>query len=566
MARFAFSTSATVPSPRYEMTQLTTSGIAVSPAISPDGKYVAYVQAQQKGDAKTSSIWIRQLATPSNQPIVTPDAGVVVFGPTVTPDGNYVNFLRGGMQTRSVSWNVPLIGGTETRLIDDIGSLVGFSPDGQRIAFVRTRVGQSTELIVANADGSGEHTLATRVEPLVFVTFSQTSQPIARPAWSPDSRVIALFELDTRRLGSRVVFIDVASGKPPVIRDSGGAPGAQGLAWLDSKSLVLSQPKTYGQPVQLWRMSYPGGDVSPLTNDLNSYVGVDIDADKRTSLVTSHRETRVSIWVSDEHGGDSVQIVPPMLSARSTVQLQVAGARVFYDAQVNGRVSVMAVPLSGGAPEELVSKAYTPSVTSSGDAIVFARSDGSGLWKVAAATRQPVSLVPDALSALVTPDDKHVVFLSTRSGQQAPWVVPIEGGRPVQIVDMFASSIGLDISPDGNRLMFRSRNEKQEPRLVVCDLPSCAGRRDLDVPPNSAAGPQALHWARGGNGVAYVDSSGKNIWAMPLDGGESQQITHFGDDAPDGEIMNFGWSKDGQHLAIARMTTSNDIVLLRLKR
>jgi hypothetical protein len=65
--------------------------------------------------------------------------------------------------------------------------------------------------------------------------------------------------------------------------------------------------------------------------------------------------------------------------------------------------------------------------------------------------------------------------------------------------------------------------------------------------------------------VAYVDSSGKNIWTMPLDGAPPHPITRFGDDAPDGEIANFAWSRDGRRLAIVRTTTTNDIVLLRLK-
>lgn len=76
---------------------------------------------------------------------------------------------------------------------------------------------------------------------------------------------------------------------------------------------------------------------------------------------------------------------------------------------------------------------------------------------------------------------------------------------------------------------------------------------------------QGLHWTPDGSEIAYVESSGKNIWAMPRDGGEPREITHFGDGAPDGEIVNFAWSIDGGRLAIARTTTSNDIVLLRLK-
>ena len=59
--------SATVPSlADLQVTQLTTSGNAERPAISPDGRYVAYVQR----DGDDYSLWIRQTTTTSNVQIV----------------------------------------------------------------------------------------------------------------------------------------------------------------------------------------------------------------------------------------------------------------------------------------------------------------------------------------------------------------------------------------------------------------------------------------------------------------------------------------------------------------
>jgi serine/threonine protein kinase/Tol biopolymer transport system component len=546
-----------------EITQLTTTGTAVSPAISPDGRYVAYVQVQREGDASTSSIWIRQLATLRNQMIFAPDAGEVL-APTVTPDGTFVYFVR-RLLARDSLWRVSFIGGSPEKLIDDVSSAAGLSPDGGKLAFVRTRVGQSTTLVIANADGGGERELVTIEEPTIFSNLRLTTRPDARPAWSPDGGTIALIEQDTRRSSSNVVFVDVLSGKP-TIRPSGSAAwgGSLGLAWLDSKSLVLSQVKSIGQPVQLWRMSYPDGQLSPLTNDLNSYVGVDIDT-ARTSLVTSRAETRISLSIGGESGTGDKQIVAPVPGYRSLIGLRIAGPRVFYNASLSGRESVLAVPVSGGLSDEVVSNAYTAAPTSNGDTVVFFKSNAPGLWKLSAAARQPVVLVTEGASnPLVTPDDRYVVYLSGRSGHQAPWIVSIDGGEPLLIVDAFAAAGTVDVSPDGSHLFFVSRTEKDEPILVVCDMQTCANRRDLDVPPRIATGFRGMHWTRDGREVAYVESSGKNIWAMPVDGGEPHELTHFGDGAPDGEIVNFAWSNDGE-LAVARMTTSNDVVLLRLK-
>ena len=116
-----------------QITQLTTSGNADRPAMSPDGKYVAYIQH----DGNNDSLWIRQTATPSNVQIVPAEPGVALLGATVTPDGGYVDFVRSQRRLKVELWRVPFLGGTPKRIVDDIGSLVAWSADGRRMAFVR---------------------------------------------------------------------------------------------------------------------------------------------------------------------------------------------------------------------------------------------------------------------------------------------------------------------------------------------------------------------------------------------------------------------------------------------
>ena len=58
--------AATNPTPSYEIEQLTASGNAGVPAISPDGRFVVYVQT----DGNTNSLRLRQVATGSNTQVV----------------------------------------------------------------------------------------------------------------------------------------------------------------------------------------------------------------------------------------------------------------------------------------------------------------------------------------------------------------------------------------------------------------------------------------------------------------------------------------------------------------
>ena len=97
--------------------QLTTSGNAEHPAISPDGKYVVYIQR----DGADRSLWIRQTTTASNVQIVRPERGVLLCCATMTPDGSFVDFVRYVPgESLPALWRVPFLGGTPRKFIDDV--------------------------------------------------------------------------------------------------------------------------------------------------------------------------------------------------------------------------------------------------------------------------------------------------------------------------------------------------------------------------------------------------------------------------------------------------------------
>jgi Tol biopolymer transport system component len=87
----------------------------------------------------------------------------------------------------------------------------------------------------------------------------------------------------------------------------------------------------------------------------------------------------------------------------------------------------------------------------------------------------------------------------------------------------------------------------------VCDFAACSSQRTF---------PFGSGWTPDSKGIAYVDPRTRSdIWVQPLDGGAPRQLTRFPADGQ--QIWDFAWSVDGQRLAVARASITNNIVLFR---
>ena len=195
-----------------------------------------------------------------------------MLGLTFTADSTSVDFVRvdeKGATTPSL-WRVSFLGGTPKRLLDGVYSAVGWSPDGRQMAFIRadyTSSAETTSLVIADADGRNERVLVTQKAPdPLFNTVLVPARPNVAPAWSPDSRVIAATGFSGTV--ARALFVDVSDGS---VRVAPPSTGYSGIAWVGDSSLVISQPGGGAVTSQLFRLSYPDGHTSRVTNDLSGY-------------------------------------------------------------------------------------------------------------------------------------------------------------------------------------------------------------------------------------------------------------------------------------------------------
>jgi DNA-binding beta-propeller fold protein YncE len=102
-------------------------GAARGVAISPDGKYVAYVLADKRGQ----SLQLRQVATTSNVELVPP-ASAGLWPVRFSRDGNYIYH-----ESQSSLYQIPVLGGPPRKLMADVTGPLALSPDDREVAVIR---------------------------------------------------------------------------------------------------------------------------------------------------------------------------------------------------------------------------------------------------------------------------------------------------------------------------------------------------------------------------------------------------------------------------------------------
>ena len=548
--------SSILPFQSTKMSRLTASGKVMDAAVSPDGKYVVYVEQSERRE----SLWVRQVATGSSVPIAPPSE-VAYGGLTFSNDSNYIYYSTAARgDTLWTLFQVPTLGGTSKKVIDRVDSAVTFSPDGRRLAFVRVDLPQGVfRLVAANIDGTDEQILATRKAPDFFYF-----EGVCRISWSPDGKSIAcpVGSSDANGLYFNVVGIGVADGATKVLSSQRWSLISQ-VNWLsDSSGLVIAAMEEETSPSQLWRVSYPGGEVHRITNDWNRYEYVSLTEDSKT-LVTVQSNRASNIWIAPNGDAARARQITAGTSDSSLGLSWTPDGRVVFQSDTSGKPDVWIMNADGSNQRQLTSEGHNlrPVISPSGSLIVFHsfRSGGTNIWRMdldggnlKQLTFGRKNFFPD-----ISPDEQWIVYASYDSGELALWKVSINGGAPSKLNDTTANL--PIISPDGRYIASFYWDDAANPPVGVMILPFAGGQplKRLNILPDAVNG-FALHWSPDGRAILHFDESLANLWSQPIDGGKPTQLTNFQGD----QIFNFSWSPDGKSLALARGRVKDDAVLI----
>ncbi len=541
-----------------QITPLTENGKAANLAISPDGRYVAWIVRQ----GEQESLWVRQVATGTDVQVLPPEP-TPIQGINFSPDGNYLYLVRSDKATFNYSYlyKMASLGGATTQLVRDVDTGVSFSPDGKQIVYLRGQPDAGVwNVLIASADGTGERQLAS-VKAVVSFNF------IATPAWSPDGKSIAIALWETiKGEHAAVKIISVADGNSRTLYAPEAGSFLGPPVWLpDGQGLLLTvRSGAPGSRGQIWYVRYPSGEVRRFTNDPTDYgtCCLGITSDGKTLAIMQNNPT-ADLWLAHDGALDDAQRVS---SGEVHIVVGWTGDGKLLTTGADGHV----LSLTPESPPVHVTLRQPPQdlpvACGGGRYVVYVSRTGpaSDVWRADTDGGNPIQLTKtgDVLGSgslvACSPDGKWVAFMGpSADGVGAAWRIPIDGGAVTKIVDKLDRP-RVAISPDGKMVAVHLWGKTPNSPSVLAAVPAEGGEPvyRFDAP----AAMTNLKWSPDGKAFQYVltrEGVG-NLCEQPLAGGPAKQLTHFKTDL----IQDFAWSPDGKQLALSRGNFNSNVVLI----
>jgi serine/threonine protein kinase len=540
------------PFEKFTIENVSNNGHISKAAISPDGKYLLQAM-EEKG---LQSLWLHHIPTGSDKEVVEP-AATRYGGLAFSPDGNYIYFVRRDEteEAYSILFSAPVLGGTPRLLIKDIDSPITFSPDGQHFAFLRELHNSPTwDLLLAKTDGT--------LEKPIFSNQTLLSDSYV-PSWSPDGKtiLIPIVQPSKDALGG-LLRVDAATGKTEIgnivadriFYNAVWVPSGAGVI-LNSRQIVAGS-----QNAQIGYMSFPDGELHPLTSDTNDYEGLSLSKDGKT-LAAIQGRLRFELAVADLSDLDHPR--PVSLSSQLLIwrwdwlpngALLVPQSGAFKIVTLDGNETTLSsgtkhisdqVSVCGGGRYIVYREVGRPSAAS------------ANLWRTDADGTNEKQLTNglNEQAPACSRDGKWVYYVDN-ADKRFVKRIPVDGGSPETIVHRDVGYFAL--SPDGKSVA--SFEVRELDHKLVLRLDSTEGGQmtyhDVDQ--------HALPWGEiaftpDGKAIAYMvrERGVDNLWLQPLDGGAYRQMTHFTKD----QIFQFVFSPDGTKLALERGARESDAVL-----
>ncbi len=548
-----------------QVSRLTENGKSHLPEISPDGKYIAFVNS----DAGMNSLKVRQVATDSTVQIVPP-TNLQFRTPAFSPDGNYIfyNSVNEGVGT---VYQIPTLGGTAKKIIADVDTKISFSPDGKQFVFARHNPNKGGDtVIIADSDGTN---------PQNFITNREAGfDMITEAVWSPDGENILLGALKRSSDGLErinIIAVSVEDKKTQAVGEKTWI-GANSLNWLkDSSGIVFIAKNEAVESAQIWHLSFPEGEARQITSDISDYASLSLADDDKT-MVTTKVDSISSFWTFAPNTKELKQLTAESRNYAGFSGIETsANGKIYYTKRSGKEINVWEADEDGKNEKQITSDSLlnvSPVVSKDGKFLVFSsnRKNGFRIWRTDVDGKNAVQLSNEAnggdFKPQISNDGQTVVFMRQNKdgGKSVLMKVSASGGeaKPLLPEDDF-SQMMPEISFDGKHLAYFSfkfdeQTLELQNKLVICEFDGKEiGKLEKEIPINFG---KHFAWSPDSKSFTFIKPDGTpNLWNYSLDDGKPKPLTDFNS----GEIINFTRSNNGKKFFIVRGITNSDLVLIK---
>ncbi len=557
------------PPPDTRVVRLTDlPGLEASPAISPDGRSVAFT-ARVGGKRQ---LFVQLVA--GGAPLQITRDTIDHECPRWSPDSSSILYFSPAVSgaVQGSIWEIPALGGVPRRVVNSVGC-ADVSPTDGRLALFRLAK-EGIQLVTAPTDGSRFDVVA-EFAPATYYLY---------PRWSPDGRWIAFQRGDSIRFD--IFVAPVTGGKPQQLTHDNNM--MSGFAWLpDSTGIVYSSSRGGTMPylptLGLWQVTLRDRSVRRVTSGETSYMSPDIS--KSGAISVSRMKLETDIWKFPVDGLPTENVRRGVRVTRQTGQVLTptaspGGNEVAFLSDSGGHANLWVIDTSTGGLRQITHErdpkvaVGVPMWSPDGHAVAFVSSRGNqgltfGVWLVDSDGSNLRNLANPGLGVAWSPDGRWLYY-STWSGTGANDValkkVPVGGGPPVTVrIERLRTVIGLHGTTlyylseralvDGTpEFEIRSATPEDAPFRVLARIP--ASRVPIWQTVGPALSPDGKWLAQ-----ALTDGSTTNLWALSTTTGEWRQITDFGERATF-IARRVSWSSDGRSILAAVGEGDSDMVLL----
>lgn len=484
---------------------------AVSPALSPDGRMVAFYRSDN-WFLTPDQIYVKLL--PNGEPVQLTNDPRLKYGLAFSPDGSRIAYTTYSAELNDEwkTYTVPSLGGQPTLLFSNAAGLTWL--DQRRVLFSEIEMGVHMGVVTA---------LENRLEYRKLY-FPQHQRMMAHYSHaSPDRQWAIVIEMDPIWQPCRLISL-LGSSESRQVGPQGQCTSA---AWSPDGKWMYFGAEVEGIH-HLWRQHFPDGQPEPITFGPTEEDGLTMAPDGR-SIITSIGLHESALWIHDKQGdralssegyvnplsprfsrngkllyflmrhdlssssnelwredlqaGKSEAVLPGLSMAEYDVSND--GKQVVFSTQPRGKPSQLwLAELDESSPPRMITSRGERAPHFGSDAqIIFQFTDGKANYvgQIRTDGSERSKLFPYPISAIgtISPDQRWITADVPLPDSGVIMAIPIGGGSSKRI----CTWCSVDWSPDGKFFYVGLAPNSHRTRGTTLALPVTAGETLPNLPP-----------------------------------------------------------------------------------